>query len=254
MEAPTFLGWSPSATVEWACGSRSMRSTRRPSFARPALRLTAVVLLPTPPFWLTKAMVCIFPLSLSCARDVPRCLEYNIQIVNYEVVFGIFPEPSGRDTNRLPKRSVRGRPLVGDGIVKLSSFARIFLFMTAGAPLLFAFQATKADPKAASLDWNQFRGPRRDAQSPETGLLKQWPASGPAVAWKAAGIGTGFSSICHSGKTVFTTGEADGKCLLVAISIADGKVLWKLPIGSGFTEPQGGQGPRSTPATDGNIV
>jgi len=138
--------------------------------------------------------------------------------------------------------------------VKLSSLARVFLFMTAGAPLLLAFQATKTDPKAASLDWNQFRGARRDAQSAETGLLKQWPTSGPAVAWKATGIGTGFSSICHSGKSVFTTGEADGKCLLVAVAVADGKVLWKLPIGGPFTEQQGGQGPRSTPATDGNVV
>ncbi len=41
--------------------------------------------------------------------------------------------------------------------------------------------ANKTDPKAASLDWNQFRGARRDAQSAETGLLKQWPAGGPAA-------------------------------------------------------------------------
>ena len=138
--------------------------------------------------------------------------------------------------------------------MKLSTVARTLLFVIAGAPLLPAFQSSKADPKAAALDWNQFRGPKRDAQSPETGLLKQWPASGPAVAWKATAIGTGFSSVCHSGKFVFTTGEADGKCLLVAISIADGKVLWKLPFGGAFNEQQGGQGPRSTPATDGNLV
>src|ERR1041384_6456085 len=125
-------------------------------------------------------MVCMFLPSLSPANPAretpPRCLEYNIQFVNYEMVFGKFQEVPRRDTIGRPERTVRGRPLVGDGIVKLSSLARIFLFMAAGAPLLPAFQATKTDPKAAGLDWTQFRGARRDAQSAETGLLKQWPA------------------------------------------------------------------------------
>ncbi|MBI3856674.1 MAG: PQQ-like beta-propeller repeat protein [Planctomycetes bacterium] len=141
--------------------------------------------------------------------------------------------------------------------MKLSTLGRSLLILAAaagGAPLLFAVQATKTDPKAASLDWNQFRGPLRNAQSADTGLLKQWPASGPAVAWKTTGIGVGFSSVCHSGKTVFTMGEGEGKCHLVAINIADGKILWKLNVGAPFTEAQGGTGPRSTPATDGNVV
>src|SRR3954449_3350132 len=35
-----------------------MTSTRRPASARAAPRLTAVVVLPTPPFWLATAMIC----------------------------------------------------------------------------------------------------------------------------------------------------------------------------------------------------
>jgi hypothetical protein len=38
------------------CGSRSTTSTRYPMSARAAPRLTAVVDLPTPPFWLAIAM------------------------------------------------------------------------------------------------------------------------------------------------------------------------------------------------------
>jgi outer membrane protein assembly factor BamB len=126
------------------------------------------------------------------------------------------------------------------------------LAVTLGAPLLFAHQGTKSDPK--SLDWNQFRGPKRNACSAETGLLKQWPQGGPPLAWKATGLGTGFSSVCHSGTRVFTMGEVEGKCHLVALNAADGKLLWRLPVGAAFTEPQGGPGPRSTPATDGTVV
>ncbi len=127
------------------------------------------------------------------------------------------------------------------------------LAVAVGGPLGLAFQSTKSDAKA-SLDWNQFRGPKRNAHSAETGLLKQWPASGPALAWKASGLGLGFSSVCHAGKTVFTMGEGEGKCHLVALAAADGRILWKLPVGAPFTEAQGGTGPRSTPATDGTVV
>ena len=42
---------SPSPEVAFACGSRSTTSARSPASARQAARLTAVVVLPTPPFW-----------------------------------------------------------------------------------------------------------------------------------------------------------------------------------------------------------
>ena len=117
--------------------------------------------------------------------------------------------------------------------------------------VLLAAQASKtSDPKA--LDWFQFRGPNRDGLSNDTGLLQQWPSSGPPQLWKAAGIGTGYSGVCVSGNRVFTLGESNGKSFLVASNVADGKMLWKTPIGA----PGGdrGAGPRSTPATDGAIV
>jgi len=46
----------PRPPVVLAWGSQSMRSVGRPSRARAAARLIAVVVLPTPPFWLTTAM------------------------------------------------------------------------------------------------------------------------------------------------------------------------------------------------------
>src|SRR6267154_27733 len=42
--------------VALPCGSRSISSTRRRVAARDAARLTAVVVLPTPPFWFAMAM------------------------------------------------------------------------------------------------------------------------------------------------------------------------------------------------------
>ena len=43
------------ADVAFACGSRSITSARWPASARQAARFTAVVVLPTPPFWLASA-------------------------------------------------------------------------------------------------------------------------------------------------------------------------------------------------------
>jgi outer membrane protein assembly factor BamB len=139
------------------------------------------------------------------------------------------------------------------GIVKPSRILlpvlAILLAATGAVP-----QATKKEPAGAG-DWNQFRGANRDGVSPETGLLKQWPASGPPQAWKATGIGSGYSSVCVSGTRVFTMGDTNGKAQLVALSAADGKILWKTEVGAGGEPPQGqGAGPRGTPATDGTLV
>ena len=46
----------PTPLVEFPCGSESMRRTRSSDAARAAARLMAVVVLPTPPFWLAMEM------------------------------------------------------------------------------------------------------------------------------------------------------------------------------------------------------
>ena len=47
----------PEPIVALPCGSRSASNTRCPSATRLAARLTAVVVLPTPPFWLAIARI-----------------------------------------------------------------------------------------------------------------------------------------------------------------------------------------------------
>ncbi len=100
--------------------------------------------------------------------------------------------------------------------------------------------------------WAQWRGPNRDGLSAETGLLKQWPSGAPPLAWKATGIGTGYSAVSFAGDRLFTMGELDGRGKLLALNLADGKLLWSADVGG----PGGsrGAGPRSTPATDGKLV
>jgi outer membrane protein assembly factor BamB len=100
-------------------------------------------------------------------------------------------------------------------------------------------------------DWSQWRGPKRDGFSTESGLLKEWPAGGPSLAWRATGLGAGFSTVAVAGDRLFTAGDIGDSSFVLALSRADGTVLWKAALG----KPGGGPaGPRSTPTVDGDRV
>src|SRR5438445_279194 len=64
----------PTWAVAWPCGSRSTSSTSCPVAESAAARFTAVVVLPTPPFWFTTAIDRGFMSTLlrSRAPYVPR--------------------------------------------------------------------------------------------------------------------------------------------------------------------------------------
>ena len=104
---------------------------------------------------------------------------------------------------------------------------------------------------AASGDWPQWRGPKRDGLSTETGLLKEWPTNGPALLWKATGLGAGHGGVAVVGGRIFTTGDKGESSFLVAVEGGDGTVAWTARIG----RPGGGPpGPRSTPTVDGDLI
>ncbi len=92
---------------------------------------------------------------------------------------------------------------------------------------------TKANGVQASVaSWPQFRGPNRDDISIDKGLLAEWPKDGPPVAWKAAGVGEGFSSVSVSGGRVFTMGNRDGTSYVHALNQATGILLWSTKVGA----------------------
>ncbi|MDQ2856524.1 MAG: PQQ-like beta-propeller repeat protein, partial [Acidobacteriota bacterium] len=102
-------------------------------------------------------------------------------------------------------------------------------------------------------DWPQWRGPNRDGISKETGLLKQWPAEGPPLAWKAKGAGSGYSSFAIAGGRLFTMGLRGSREYVIAFDVADGKEVWATPHGGAFHNDRG-NGPRGTPTVDGDRI
>ena len=121
-------------------------------------------------------------------------------------------------------------------------------------PFALGICAALASSLSAS-DWPQWRGPARDDVSTETGLLKQWPAGGPPLAWKATGLGGGYSGVSVVGNRVYTMGESAESSFIHALDAASGNIVWSAKVGkTGGSESNQYPGPRCTPTVDGELV
>lgn len=76
-----------------------------------------------------------------------------------------------------------------------------------------------------------WRGTGQSGNYNESGLLKTWPASGPALLWEAKDFGTGYSSVTVSDDAIYITGRKGGKDVLTSLSI-DGKKSWEITYGN----------------------
>ncbi|TWT65991.1 outer membrane protein assembly factor BamB family protein [Allorhodopirellula solitaria] len=106
---------------------------------------------------------------------------------------------------------------------------------------------------ATADDWPQWQGPNRDAISLETGLMQQWPADGPPLAWRADGLGGGDSAPAIADGRIFGMSSRDGKEIVWALSQQDGSEEWASAIGDEIEQgvPQSKEGPGCTPTVDG---
>ena len=85
-------------------------------------------------------------------------------------------------------------------------------------------------------DWPQWRGPRRDAVSTETGLLDSWPEGGPKLLWKSTGLGRGWCSPIIVKGTLYICGDIKGELKIFAMGL-DGKIKWRAVNGKAFKRP-----------------
>jgi outer membrane protein assembly factor BamB len=104
-----------------------------------------------------------------------------------------------------------------------------------------------------STDWPQWRGQDRSGVSRETGLLREWPRSGPPLAWSASQLGAGFGSVAVAGNRVFVQGMKNRQSFVTSLDRASGKAVWSVALGSA-QENDRGSGPRSTPTVDSDRV
>lgn len=110
--------------------------------------------------------------------------------------------------------------------------------MTTRITLAFVALASfaSAEPSAG---WSQWRGPNRDGVSPETGLLREWPADGPKLLWDAKNLGGGMGSISIADGKIFVQGKRkEGQCV-VALDAKTQAELWTTVVSEKGDQPNG---------------
>ena len=97
----------------------------------------------------------------------------------------------------------------------------------------------------------EWRGPDRGGIYNETGLLKNWPVSGPALLWEAEKMGDGYSLPTVTDNAIYVTGRKDSSDVLTALTL-DGKMKWETVYGKAWMTNHTGS--RCTPTYyNGNI-
>ncbi|MBK7131565.1 MAG: PQQ-binding-like beta-propeller repeat protein [Bacteroidales bacterium] len=101
-------------------------------------------------------------------------------------------------------------------------------------------------------DWPQFLGPDRNSTSPQKGILRTWPATGPEVLWTAS-IGVGYGGpVIKDGKAYLLDRDDKTGDIMRCFDMKTGKEIWKFayeaPMSVEFP------GSRSVPAVDDKYV
>jgi outer membrane protein assembly factor BamB len=122
--------------------------------------------------------------------------------------------------------------------------------------LLVVVTACAGAAAAAADDWPQWQGPDRNAMSRERGLLQEWTPDGPPLAWKAEGLGGGYSAPSVADGRIFGMSDRGQDEVVWALSEEDGTALWTTRLGPAFQQswPQGKEGPGATPTVDGELL
>lgn len=96
-----------------------------------------------------------------------------------------------------------------------------------------------------------WRGPNANGIYPESGLLNDWPANGPAISWHYDKLGEGFSSPAFANGHIYISGMENNEGYIYILS-KTGKLLHKFLYGKEFYESYPGS--RSTPTIAGDLL
>jgi outer membrane protein assembly factor BamB len=101
-------------------------------------------------------------------------------------------------------------------------------------------------------DWPAWRGPDRTGLSKETGLLKEWPASGPPLVWSISSLGNGYGSPAIQGQSIYIQGGGN-QSNVFCLDRVKGETVWTKTLGPALEQDRG-RGPRGTPTVDGDRI
>lgn len=97
----------------------------------------------------------------------------------------------------------------------------------------------------------EWRGVNREGLYYEQGLMKQWPAEGPALVWDYQGVGNGYGSPVFTEDGMYIMGEADSLAWLFAFD-PKGNLKWKKEFGPEWVKNYNGA--RCAPTIVGDLI
>ncbi|MDD3502944.1 MAG: PQQ-binding-like beta-propeller repeat protein [Macellibacteroides sp.] len=128
--------------------------------------------------------------------------------------------------------------------MKTSDQKKKFCYLGVALACLVTVEVTAQSPYS-------WRGPERNGNYYETGLLKTWPTEGPELIWETLDAGKGYSSPVVFGDRLYVTGmnEDETKEIFSAYTLT-GKKIYEIVYGSPWdkTYPE----TRTTPTIEGN--
>ncbi len=111
-------------------------------------------------------------------------------------------------------------------------------------------QAAAAAPPllAGSGDWPGLLGPQRDGKALDASIRSDWASSPPSTIWRHP-VGPGWGGFSVVGDRCFTLEQLGDGETVACYDANTGDPLWSHtePVRFDFIEPNGGDGPRSTP-------
>ncbi len=109
-------------------------------------------------------------------------------------------------------------------------------------------------PPSTGSDWPCFLGPSHDGKSTETGILTDWPETGPPIVWhRPLGTGYGIGSVADG--CYYQFDRYDDEARLTCLDAASGEFLWKFGYPTDYEDHLGyNNGPRCSPVIDDGRV
>ena len=182
-------------------------------------------------------------------EDGRRCGLLNMTCLRvWRIGWNLLPDKMNRTSiiDKLPLMQWSGLSPLVRVIKDISPMLMRFWCCLVGVTLFSA-------PLAFAGDWPNWRGPEHSDVSTETGLLKEWPKDGPTRVWLNEDVGLGYSGVSTSAGKLFTMGARGDDEYLICLNADSGSELWAVKLGS-VLDNNWGNGPRGTPAVDGNRV
>ena len=104
-------------------------------------------------------------------------------------------------------------------------------------------------------NWPQWRGKNSDGISTEKNIPTKWSKS-EKIVWRTPMPGQAGATPCIWGDRIYATSSEGSDLVLLCLSTADGKVLWKQKVGDGNQDARAGEGNSASPSpsTDGEHV